>query len=243
MAINIAMNFKEFRNSNFFKLGMSRINSLTLEPSNTYFSMFDCGVIDPLSTIQNTQLELEPPMGHNNMTTVHLLTALQTQLPARHGIKWIPEEFKELLYQQCVEVNTIVNNILETNNRGIPTVDQIGMIHSKMLITEPGVSINKHIHQSPFTLTVCYAFEEDRILRDVPSHFIMGEVDRQLAYYPPDIDKFYFTMLRDPPHEVVSNEWRFWWFNDFSREVEIPDLGFHRWDSPLLDNRNLDSTK
>jgi hypothetical protein len=234
------MDFNAFRNSNFFKLGMKRINTLTLETTDTYFSMFDSGIIDPLSKIQNNDLVLEPPMGHSNITIAHVLQAIQTQLPARHGVLWIPEEFKNVLRSQLIEVNQIVNDLLILNNAKRQD-NKIGMIHSKLLITEPGVSINKHIHQCPFTLTVCYKFNQDSIEGE-PSHFMMGETNRKPCYYPKD-DKFYFVMRDDPPHEVFSNEWRFWWFNDFSEVIDIPDLGFTRWSDPLLDNNNLDSKR
>jgi len=232
------MNFTEFKESHFFYAGRGRYNVINHSFNLEDFAMFDSYSLRMLSSKDPTLYHFGTPW-HKRITTMHLIHALEMRTVDTTESNWMPEDFRELIKHQWIEVSDILNSILDKEQLGNPNKKN-RILHSKLLITEPGVPIMQHVHDCPQTLTVCYKLSEDKLNSTEPSHFKMGKDMLKNSYFP-DSDKFIFTMVDDPPHQVHSNEWRFWWFNDFSDYFELPkDLPFYYWNDPLLDNNNLD---
>jgi hypothetical protein len=211
--------------------------------------MFDTQPIYPPGTPEYNDVVVLPPDGHKNFVVMHISTALQIEYGKFDDDKiWLPDGFRETIFEQWREVSTMINNIVKNNNSD-PTKEKVGILHSKLLISVPGVNILPHVHQCKQAVAICYKYDDCKIESDEKSHFKMGgsyrieELNRphnwKKKIYFPDVDKFYFSFRNDPVHEVQSNEWRFWWFTDFSTYVDIPNLPFYYWDDPYLDNDNL----
>ena len=235
------MNFTEFKESHFFYAGRGRYNIEYNDFGFETFAMFDSYPLRMLSSRDPVITQYIPPW-HKRITIVHLIHALEMVTTDRNGKDWIPEEFRQVIKNQWIEVSDILHSIVDKKQLEGSNKD-FRIMHSKLLITEPGFPIGQHIHQCPQTLTVCYRLSENKLKSAEPSHFKMGKDMLQNSYFP-DADKFIFTMIDDPYHEVNSNEWRFWWFNDFSDYFDLPEgLPMHYWKDPLLDNNNLDLKK
>lgn len=202
------MDFKKFKDSAFLHLGHSRFdysdgNKFLQRPTVLFetstFFRFSQNEVDRFS-----ESEYRPGGFDKSLTLSHLKKALLINDPL-----FLDFEFKKEIARQWLEVSTIIDK-LDNQPR-----------FSMLLINEPGVIIPKHSHIFKQTLTFCYTFQEEKANVFDNSCFILGENgERQVNL--PDSDKFYFTFLDHLPHEVRSNEWRFFWFHDYSDYTDIP---------------------
>jgi hypothetical protein len=248
------LDFKQLRQSNFFKMGRMRINVLTIEPSIHYACMYDAQPIYSPNDINYVNAELLPPDGSKKVPMMHISTALQLEYGRMDRDKtWLPFGFKEEIERQWKEVYLIIDGVLRKHNSN-PLNERLGINRAKLLLSAPGQDVFTHVHQCKQSLVVGYKFDsDDNIYNGEKSHFKMGgsyrledlfeENDYVEKIYFPDVEKFYFSFKDDPSHEVFSNEWRFWWFTDFNTYFDVPELQFTHWNDPLLDNNKLQEYK
>jgi hypothetical protein len=220
------MNFESFENSNFFKSAKIRINPLTLEQSIHYLPIFDwrvneCTVkVDPVSYFY-----------------IDFHWAVKMSLPKSNT--WITEEFRNELYRQLTEVRELMNYALSYCNNNCTKDKKIQILRSRLVISKPGVEVFRHQHSSPMTITFCYKFDDNSISNNETSHLTLGPNDNMVKAYVPNNDKFYFVMKNSPMHGAITNEWRFWWFSDFTDLFDVPELPFPKWENKYLDSINL----
>ena len=231
------MNFKEFRESYFYKVGRSRFDYKNQKYIPWFFPMYDTMPIPQLSSTTTLYEEYIPPP-HGNVTVMPLLRALELQPVSIDEPPFIPKDFKEDIIRQWREVTDINQKITKEHNEAHPD-RPIRLTHSMLLITEPGQPVYKHTHQCKQTLTMAYRYNDDNLPEAEPSYFALGDDLSKKAYFP-DSDRFIFTMVNDPPHENRSREWIFFWFNDYDDYFEMPtDLPFTYMENKYLDGNNL----
>jgi hypothetical protein len=202
------MDFKRFKDSGFINLGHCRFDYQT----STYF-LYKINVLFETSIslrfeqheINNfNQLENKPSGFDKSQALVHLKKALLINDPL-----FLDIEFKKEIARQWLETSTIIEKLDKKPRWSI------------LLITEPGIVVSKHTHKFQQTLTFCYKFDDERADVFEDSCFILGpNGERQVNFT--DDNKFYFTFLDYLPHEVRSNEWRFFWVYDFDEYITIP---------------------
>jgi len=238
------MDFKKFKQSYFYRSGLVRydiVNNRCTNPSNGNPEWEHISPIfrtSPMVTpsSKNPDLQEYTIVPHNQIGVMHLLDAIRLNLsdPAQNA-NWLSSDFREIIKSQWIEVTDVCESIVskykkESNN--------FELIRSALIITGPGVRLNPHRHACPQVSTLCYKLSnrEDNI---EPSQLLTGD---ELSYKIniPDDDKIIFSIKNDPLHDVISNEWRFWWVNEFSECFDLPEnLPFKYWDHPFLDNKNL----
>lgn len=225
------MNFDKFENSNFFKSAKIRIDPITLEQTINYLPAFDfkasdCPVkIDTVNSVEKND---------DFCTDFH--SAIKMTLP--NSEVWITEDCRDELYRQLTEVQSLIKYVLnDVNNR--KNNNPIQIFRSRLVITNSGLTVHRHHHHAPMTITFCYKFDNNSVIGNEPSHLILGPYNNIVKAYVPNSDKFYFVMKNSPVHGTKTNEWRFWWINDFTELFDIPELPFPKWDHPYLDNINL----
>jgi hypothetical protein len=203
------MDFKKFNNSAFLYLGHSRFD---------YYSgynfiqrdtiLFETSLMPELSQheLDNfNESQYRPGSLANAISLVHLRKVLTLNDP-----NFLDFEFKKEIGRQWVEVSNIIKQL--------PMKPKSSML----LINKPGVVIPKHQHGKKQTLTFCYKFDDDKSSVFENSCLILGkDGERQVNFI--DSNKFYFMFRDDIPHEVRSNEWRFFWFHDYTEYMDIPD--------------------
>jgi hypothetical protein len=237
------MDFTTFKESKFYQAGIHRYHTTDHTLVKAPYPMFDNYPLRALSS-KDPDLYQYDMFWHRTHTVMHLIHALEMNFGPNLGqdqINWLPSEFKDVLKKQWIETNDIVNSILDKKhaegNR------DFRVLHGKFQTAPPGIDLPQHIHQCAQTMSCCYTFKEDKIESAEPSNFKMGK-DMSRIINIPDADKLIFKLVDDPFHQVHSNEWRFWWFTDFSDHFDIPEgLPFHYWNDPFLDNNNLDLKK
>lgn len=203
------MNFKRFKDSAFLYLGRSRfdycdgfkfVQRETILYETSVFFKFYQSEIDKFN-----KSDYRPGGFAKSLTLCHLKKALLINDP-----QFLDFEFKIEIARQWLEVSNIIEKLGKRPS------------FSMLLINEPGVIIPKHSHIFPQTLTFCYKFDQERVNAFDNSCLILGEnSDRKLDFT--NDDKFYFTFYDRLPHEVRSNEWRFFWFHDFIDYVDLPN--------------------
>jgi hypothetical protein len=240
------MNFTAFEKSNFFYTGCGRYNLVNHNfLIHDGLAMFDYHQFNILSSKNPTIDKIDMP--RSRICIMHLSHALSINSPPVDGAVsfdddnknriWLPDEFRELLINQWIEVVDIIDSIVD-NKRLENSNKEFKMLHSKLIITKPGIVVDPHYHACPQTLTICYSFNEDKIESAEPSNFKMGW-DSKHKIDLPNTDKFLFTMIDNPPHALYTNEWKFWWTVDFSDYFDVPEgLPFHYWNEPLLNRNN-----
>ena len=243
------MDFKKFRESYFFKVGQSRFSILARQVLPDHFCMYETSSIQAPDSSDPLIPDYVPPL-HKRITPFHLKLALGLQGAKQtergmmtfieHEFEFIPPEFKEVIIKQYIEVTDIMNRIMkEHNDKVTDPTKKLRMNVGKLLVSEPGMPIGQHVHDVKSTVTVVYRFDDDMLKDEDPTHFLMGK-RFQTKIYLPDTDRVIFKMTDDPPHHVHSNRWTFWWFNDFTEYVDLPEgLPFTYWEDPALDNKNL----
>jgi hypothetical protein len=229
------MNFKELENSQFYKLGKKMFLLDTIEFRDTFGSMFDTMLVYPADHV-NYVPQTYPIAPHRSVVCLHIQTVLDLKFDMPDGKSWIPEEFRTEITRQWNEVSNIVDRVLTENNSD-PSKKKVSLLHGRVVIIPPGIPPSPHGHRCPQTLTVAYRFQEDKIDLGEPTSLELGW-DRSNKIALPDEDKYYFVMKNDPIHSIISNEWSFFWFNDFSDHIDIPDLGFFEFQNPALDSTN-----
>ena len=233
------MDFKSFRSSLFFKIGQSRFFIFGHPTSSENFCMYESMTITALdSSNQNVPDYFIPT--HKKITPFHLKHALGLVKNSPTDQDCLPLEFKQTIISQWIEVTDICNKIINDHNmqQTVPK-EKLIMNNSKLLITEPGISIGQHIHMAKQTITMVYFFEEDKIIDGDPPNFLIGK-NYQHKIYLPNSNKIIFGMKNDPPHYVFSNKWGFWWFHDFNDYCDIPTgLSFTYWNNLYLNNNNV----
>lgn len=228
------LDFDQLRKSNFYKTGLTRINysNQSFLP-DAGFCMYE--TTEQLYLEQNQQTKRFNSPIFRYMTTITLQKALSLD-PFKYNKQeqeFLPQLWHKEISKQFQQVTGLLKQIKTTNLKA-------EIIDSFLLMVEPNSPVRMHIHQVPQTITVCYSYPETKINSD-PCRFLMGHRSRQSILLP-DSREFYFIMRNDPPHEVVCNQWRFFWFTDFDRYFTIPiDCDFEEWKNTLLDGSNLSS--
>jgi len=202
------MNFKRFKDSAFVNLGHSRFDYQT----GTYFLnkpsiLFETSIFlrfhhDEINNFN--ELENKPGGFDKSQALVHLKKALLINDPL-----FLDIEFKKEIARQWLETSTIIDTLEKKPKWSI------------LLINEPGIVVPKHTHKFQQTLTFCYTFEDEKANVFDNSCLILGSNGERKVNFTND-KKSYFTILDFLPHEVRSNEWRFFWVYDFDEYVSIP---------------------
>jgi len=195
------MNFADFRNSSFYKVGRTRFDLKEKE-----FKKIDYLLIDtlPLSHIdESKEYMLEetykrPGSLYHTVTTTHLRRALEVEKD------YLPVEFRKLIAKQWQEVVGIVNKLNSTP------------VLSFLFIVPPGASVHKHRHGHIQTVTFCYSFDEEQV-----EHGDYLLMDGKHIDFPEE-NKFYFTFINNAEHEVFTSKWRFFFLHDFDEYVNVP---------------------
>jgi hypothetical protein len=226
------MDFDKFENSNFFKSAKIRINPVTMEHIDHYLPVLEYRASDCFTKID--------PVNNNEVLDelhINLHSVIRMTLP--NSEVWITEEFRNEIYRQLAEVQGLVEQLLEHYYKNNSTKDkQIQIIRNSLVMTKPGLSVHRHNHGCPMTITFCYKFDNNAIANNEPSHLSLGHYDNKIKAYLPDNDKFYFVMKNSPVHGASTNEWRFWWTCDFTELFDIPELPFPKWEHKYLDNNS-----
>jgi len=227
------MDFNLLKNSDFFKTGLCRFNFSTQEfMQSAGFCLYETTEQRYFRT-GTTQVKNNYPL-HRYITVLNLQHALKIEYRDEPDRKFLPEPWLSLIREQFQTVTAYLDQVQQQN----PTVK---LIDSYLLIAEPGSQIHMHRHLLPQTLTFCWTALEYSDTTWPSSRLLMGYHSRRPIELPKQ-EWFYFLMRDDPPHEVQSNEWRFFWFNDFDAYITIPDgIDIPEWRHDLLLGRNLDS--
>lgn len=202
------MDFKKFKDSPFLFLGHSRFDYA----EGNKFLQRDTVLYETSSFFRYSQADIDAfkeseyrPGGFlKSMLVSHLRKALLINDPL-----FLDFEFKKEIARQWLEVSSIIEK-LDKKPR-----------FSALLINEPGLVIPKHSHIFKQTLTFCYKFDDEKVNVFDNSCFILGENGERQVNFTDD-NKYYFTFYDGLPHEVRSNEWRFFWFHDYAEYVDIP---------------------
>jgi hypothetical protein len=205
------MNFDNLRHSKFLKVGMNRYDSKAQEIITAPLASYDVSTV----TVDNLQLQNDPDtlVTPLYMNVIHLGNALIA------GDDYIPREFRNEIYRQWQEVDSIFKRTGQT-----PRI-------AKLVIQTPGSYVGSHIHKCKQTLTFGYRYQEEKITSDDSSYLILGPEHDPYRIDFPDHNKICFTFLDQLAHAVYSKEWAFYWFGDFDDYVEIPkDIDFQYLD-------------
>jgi hypothetical protein len=227
------LNIDLLKNSDFFKTGQCRFNYSTQEfMQSVGFCMYETTEQRYFRT-GTRQIQNNYPR-HRYITVLNLQHALKIEYYDEPNRKFLPEPWLSLIREQFQLVTTYLDQIQLIN----PTAT---LVDSYLLIAEPGYTIHMHRHHVPQTVTFCWTKQEQYLTSGPKSRFLMGFHNRRPIELPAH-EWFYFQMRDDPPHEVQSNEWRFFWFNDFDAYTTIPDnIDILEWRHDLLLGGNLDS--
>lgn len=202
------MNFQKFKDSPFLHLGRSRFDyhngcqflqrDTILFETSAFFRFSQ----DEINNLKESEYRTGGFAG--SLTLSHLRKLMLINDP-----KFLDFDIKCEILNQWLEVTSIIDS-MDKKPR-----------FSMLLINEPGVIIPKHFHIFAQTLTFCYTFQEEKVHEFDKSCLVLGEDQNRIVEFP-DHNKFYFTFKDRLHHEVRSNEWRFFWFHDFSEYIDIP---------------------
>jgi hypothetical protein len=234
------MDFQALRNSHFYKVGCSRFNLLARQTNPEYFALYHTNTITALNS-KDGHIEPYYAPKHRKIPPFHLYNALALVATNVGEQPFMPSEFRDLIIKQWTEVTDVCDLIMDRYNANVSIVeDKVRLNTSCLLISEPGLNVIQHTHNDVAqTITMSYTFQEDKLEDADDTHLLMGEQYQHKVYIPDD-EKILFSFKNDPAHHLYSREWRFWWFHDFTKKVDIPqDLPFTYVNSPYFDKNNL----
>jgi len=203
------INFADFRNSQFFKdvsSFMKAIKGLHEYKHTEGHLAFNVLTIDNDYIIKRK---------NQNLTLTDNLHVLKQAcfIPHLHfflNSPYIPENFKNLIIDQWIEVETVIQTISQRP------------IYSLLLICEPGANVDYHDHGNDCkqTITFNYKFFEEK--DDSIEDTVVVLNDNKIKM--PEIKKTYFTMIDNPRHAARFKEWNFLWVYDFNDYINIPNI-------------------
>lgn len=235
------MNFDEFKDSSFYKLGTVRYNFLdnttlgySLKRAPTYnITEQD---FDNLELLKSNNYYLPD---HGIFSIASLYRMLEAKPILIDQPKFIPDEFRDILIEQWKEVNSIVR-----------LINSAKIIKGFLLISEPGAPIMLHNHAiTSQTITFCYRLSINQNSDSEKSYIEVAHnnyksIGKSVKVYYPDSDKIMFSLRGDPLHGSLSNEWRFFWAYDFAGSVTVPtNTDFVILESPYFVNDELANIK
>lgn len=206
------MNFENFKNSKFYQLGKKRYDYANEKFVDIEFScLYETLSLNPVDS------EVLNPTFKRAMTffdkspLFHLRVGLEINHP-----NWLSQEFRELIGRQWIEVSSITKLL------------EIQPVNSYLLIQSPGVDIPMHSHSFPYTMTFCYSYTEEGIGTIYDNSMIGISKSKENIYSVklPTDEKICFDFKGNLTHGVRSNEWRFFYFHDFTEILSIPDCSF-----------------
>ena len=206
------MNFSNFKNSDFYKLGQLRYDIINHEFKTMGLAFYDTLPLTHIDSKLEYVLDekyLRPVSLKQTITLLHLRRALENEC------NFVPMEFRLAIAKQWQEVTSMLDKLEKKP------------IASFLMIQAPGMERMNHKHDCPQTFTVCFSFDEDTV--ESQDHFVLDST--RIAEFPKD-NKFYFTFVNDPYHAGPSSKWRFFYFHDFDGYLDIPTdfPGFTYWD-------------
>ena len=220
------LDFSEFRNSNFYKFGSSKINTKTLEYVPWKFCAYEAIELPQLSSDHpKYSVDYTPP--HGFIVPISLQKALKMEfLKGDNSPPFIPAAFKDEITAQYIQITDITRQLSTTLFRMI------------LLICSPGTRMGTHVHRCEQTVTFLWKYQDEKIEGE-PSRLEMGFKSRHKVYFP-NSDKIMFSFRGDPPHDAITNEWSFFWVCDFNDRFDIPtNLPFTILQHEFLDADNL----
>lgn len=196
------IDFKNLRNSPFFNIGIFRHSGLTnaaTQYKNYHTANIDTTIISD-ELIRWSKNRATPDKTNPLLLYPHLLRLLNEENP---------EGLNDELLKQWKEVYSIIKNM------GKFTYSNF------LLIQPPGTRLLEHKHATNCaqTLTFCYTFIEEQITSGETSYLHLGESRRKVQL--PDNHKTYFSIYNNDSHGGYSNQWRFYWVNDFTEKFTI----------------------
>lgn len=207
--LNNNLNFIDLKNSAFLHLAKSRYSykdSFNFIQKAT--PAFDTTFIRKFTRDEYNNFEENTNKGGwygKTLTLVHLKKALELS-----DSKFLNFQFKKEITRQWMEVTDIVERLDKSP------------VSSMLVISQPGDIIPKHCHYKKQTLTFCYKFDNDKLDSFDNSCIIVGPENNETQVNFDNSHKVYFTFLDNLAHGIKSNEWRFFWLNDFDEYVTIP---------------------
>ncbi len=199
------INFSTLLQSRFYHLGLHSVDSNNVH-SLRKISCFDAHCFPNKYSIKD--LFLKNYSSSDGYIGVSLARALTPS---------IDQHLKNEIVEQWAQTLDIVNQIpVEPSN-----------VHFAM--QPPGVPLHKHVHsrECKQTVTFCFTFYNNAVTGSEPSRFIISKQDKDYNFYYPQ-GHFYYTFKDNPPHQSISNEWRFFWIHDFDQYVTVPANDFQK---------------
>ena len=203
------MDFKKFANSAFLHVGYTRFD---YSSSSKNFLQYESATYDtgPFYSFNASELAVynsafkNMPLSRSRklLTLCHL-----SKLLLIHDPDFLELDFKQEIIRQWAEVTDALRLL-----NASPKISQL-------LIMQPGQTVAKHSHMFQHTISFCYTFCQDSTNTFERSHIIAGNGFDKIIPLPND--PCYFMFYDGLPHGAKSNEWRFFWFNDFAEYVDI----------------------
>lgn len=195
------MNFADFKESTFFKLGLSALHPRT---ENLFFKegnlTFDASLYS-----MNDILQLEK----YNLTfmDIGIKPHLYRSLIRKNSIT---TEWKNIIITQWDEVNALIKKI------------PYPYISAQFTVQSPDNYIIYHTHSeiSKHVLTFVYTFDENYSEYTGYTSWVKDNKTHRFNY--PSKNKFFMSFYDNVPHDSKSNIWRFFWVYDFYQYVEEP---------------------